>query len=78
MEKFCHSCGMPLTGGQEPKAQGNYCGYCCDEKGNLYPREQVLQGIAQWLQGFGDGQAEAVYVKRAEHYLKAMPAWAEN
>ncbi|MCP4134577.1 MAG: hypothetical protein GY754_26625 [bacterium] len=74
MSNSCHSCGMPLMGEQ---ANGNYCQYCSDEKGNLLPREQVRQGIAEWLSGWAPGNSSADFSKRADHYMKAMPAWAE-
>ncbi len=75
MTSSCYSCGMPLAG---TMARGNFCECCADEKGNLYSREQVQQGIAQWLQGFAPEGEGADYMKRAEYYMKAMPAWSDG
>ena len=74
MSTSCHSCGMPL---KKEKARGNYCEYCSDENGNLHPKEQVKQGIAQWLSGWAPEGTETDFAKRAEHYMKAMPAWTD-
>jgi hypothetical protein len=78
MNNSCYSCGMPLTGEEGAKSRGNYCRYCADEQGNLLPAEQVKQGIAQWLQGWAPQGNKADFGKRAESYMKAMPAWAEE
>ena len=72
MEQFCQSCGMPVAEG------GKYCQYCADENGNLHPRETIKQGLAQWLQQLAGPDAKADFQKRAEYYMKAMPAWAEE
>ncbi len=74
MTKFCSSCGMPL--GEETKSD-KYCQYCTDENGNLFPKEYVQQGIAKWLSGINPSDSSSDYVKRAEYYMKAMPAWAD-
>jgi hypothetical protein len=74
MNRFCQSCGMPL-----PEA-GNavYCQYCTDDKGNLKPREAVREGIAAWLEQFSPNPGKVDFRKRADSYLNAMPAWAEE
>ena len=74
---FCHSCGMPLQGEGGRKARGNYCQYCSDEQGNLYPKEVVIKGVSEFLASWAPEKEGADYVKRAESYLAAMPAWAE-
>jgi len=78
MKNFCYSCGIPLTGEGEQQIRGNYCQYCADETGNLYPRELVQKGIADWLQQFTPQDQSADFMKRADYYMKAMPAWAEK
>ena len=70
----CHSCGMALN---QDCACGNYCQYCIDEKGNLLPRETIKAGIADWLKSFSPHNDKTDFEKRAEHYMKAMPAWAD-
>ncbi len=54
-QQFCHSCGMPLNL-PDVKARGNYCNYCSDEAGNLYPKETVIKGLAGWLKSFSPHQ----------------------
>ncbi len=78
MNKSCFSCGMPLAGEEVQKARGNYCQYCSDEQGNLLPKEQVKQGLVQWLQGWAPEGSKADFQKRAEYYMLAMPAWAQK
>ncbi len=76
MSNACYSCGMPLL---EEHTHGNYCQYCVDPRGKVYSREVVQKGIAAWLAGWapeGTGD-ENEFLKRADSYMKAMPAWAE-
>jgi hypothetical protein len=77
MDKNCYSCGMPLMSEGPQKARGNFCQYCSDEQGNLLPREQVQNGIAQWLSTWAPKDSNSDYLKRAEYYMKAMPAWTD-
>jgi hypothetical protein len=78
MNKFCHSCGMPLTGQGDAAANGNFCGYCTDGSGNLHPKEAVKQGIIQFLGSWAPQKEGMDLAKRAEHYMAAMPAWSDN
>lgn len=76
MMHFCLSCAIPLSPEQQGK-NPQYCKHCADEDGNLQPREYVQKGIAEFLkmlQPLDDSTA----IKRADYYLKAMPAWAEK
>jgi hypothetical protein len=69
---------MPLT--EEfvnPKAP-QYCSYCTNEAGELLPREQVQAGVAGWLESIAPAGSAANFAARADHYLRAMPAWAEE
>jgi len=75
--EFCPSCGMPLN---MPDAKGlseKYCKHCTDEKGDLKSREEILKGMAMWIAKWQKVD-EATAMKRAEHYMKAMPEWAEE
>ncbi len=78
MNSFCSSCGMPLAGENGKDYRGDFCLYCSDESGMLYPREIVQKSIADWLKEISDGNNSADFLKRAEYYMKAMPAWAED
>ena len=73
---FCHACGAPLQGEYQGPSP-IYCGYCTDEEGTLKPRAQIHRGIASWLQTWQPGIDNAIALRRAESYMKAMPAWAE-
>lgn len=75
--KYCHSCGMPVTNETAAEKTDKYCQYCADDNGDLKSREEIKAGIAQWLNGFTPEDKEADYNKRAEFYMKSMPAWAE-
>lgn len=76
MDRFCLSCCAPLDT-PELKSIGDYCCYCADEKGNLKSREEVTKGIAAWLACWAPKKDGVDFEKRAENYMKAMPAWAE-
>jgi Putative zinc ribbon domain len=78
MLKFCHSCGMPLDGKMGKETIDNYCHYCADDNGKLKPRETVQNGIIEWLKMFAPEGSNPNYEKRANSYMKAMPAWAED
>lgn len=73
--KFCHSCGIPLDGTVAKEGAPNICGYCTGEDGKLKPREAVQAGIADWLKMFTPQEGNPDLMKRAEYYMKAMPAW---
>ncbi|MFW6287500.1 MAG: zinc ribbon domain-containing protein [bacterium] len=75
--KFCHSCGIPISGEAAAKNTDKFCQYCADENGNLKSKEEVKAGLIQWLQGITPDDINADYQKRAEFYMKSMPAWAE-
>ena len=77
MNKFCLSCGMPLTGKEGEDYRDNFCKFCSDEKGDLLPRELVQKGIAEWLKMLTPDNSSSDYMKRAEFYINAMPAWTE-
>jgi hypothetical protein len=76
--KFCHSCGIPLTGPQAGNVQGDYCGNCVDDTGKCQPRAVVQAGVANWLMMFTPDTSMDVCMQRADHYLRAMPAWADK
>ena len=78
MNNYCNSCGMPLAGEDGKDFRGNFCIYCSDESGKLYPRDIVQKGIAEWLKQISGENSSVNYMKRAEYYMKAMPAWAEE
>jgi len=78
MDKFCHSCTPPLSMPEFKGPAENYCKYCTDENGNLKPREVVRQGIAEWFKSWQPGLDDPTAIARAESFMMAMPAWAEQ
>lgn len=77
MNKFCYSCAAPL---EIPEFKGpaeNYCRNCTDAEGNLKSKTEVQIGLAWWLRSWQPDLSEEESLARAEHYMKAMPAWAE-
>ncbi|MCG8338399.1 MAG: hypothetical protein MJE63_28160 [Proteobacteria bacterium] len=75
--EFCQSCGMPLKEDTKHDHSITFCKYCADENGKLNPREAVQAGIAEWLKMFTPSGDGVDFMKRADLYLQAMPAWAE-
>lgn len=76
MSQFCHACGAPLGVPQFKGESDTYCKHCVDESGRLRPRDQVKQGITQWIKSWQPGVSEVQAAEQADHYMKAMPAWA--
>ncbi|KPA09498.1 Zn-finger protein [Candidatus Magnetomorum sp. HK-1] len=77
MNKCCHSCGIPIN---MPEFQGpskNYCKHCTDKDGIIKPKEEIKKGIAVWLKSWQGDLSEKDSLNRAEHYMLAMPAWAQ-
>ncbi len=77
MEKFCQSCGVPLSS-EYKGLSDKYCKYCTDAAGKLKARAGVQKGIATWLKSWQPGITEKQAMDRAAHYMLAMPAWAED
>ncbi|MFO8073827.1 MAG: hypothetical protein R6V85_18350 [Polyangia bacterium] len=77
--EMCLFCGEPLAMPEMKGPAEDYCKHCTDESGKLKPHEEVVQGIAHWLQSWQPGIDQTTAVERAAgHYMKAMPAWAEQ
>ena len=74
---YCHSCSAPLTG-EFKGASDRFCKYCVDESGGLKSREDIQAGIAHWLMTWDSGLSDDKARVRAAHYMKAMPAWADD
>ena len=78
MEKYCYSCSSPLWMEDFKGPAENYCKYCTDENGRLKPREEIREGCANWLKSWSPGLSDEAALQRADHYMKAMPEWAED
>ena len=75
--KFCFSCGMPLDA-ESQNSSGEYCGYCTTSEGKLKSREDVMQGIAQWMKMWQPDVDDVKVLVRAKAYMHGMPAWAAD
>jgi hypothetical protein len=74
---YCHSCSAPLIG-EFKGASDKFCKCCLDETGNRAPRDAIQKGIAEWLMSWDEGLTMEKALVRAGHYMKAIPAWAED
>lgn len=76
---YCHSCSMPLD---VPGFKGKsdiYCVHCTDEDGALnVTKDQVQSAIANWFKEWQGDLDDEIAMKRAGHYLQAMPQWADE
>ncbi len=78
MMQHCHACGAPLVEDDLKGPSKIYCRGCCDARGRLRPHADIQSGIAQWFQSWQPGVNEATALKRAELYMRSMPAWADK
>ena len=78
MSQFCFSCSVPLDVPDFKGPAEDYCKYCTDESGKLKSKEVIQQGIAEWLKSWQPGLDDKKAQKRAEYFMKSMPAWAEE
>jgi len=76
MMHHCHSCAAPLD---DPQFKGNsdrYCRYCLDASGKLVSRQQATQNLIGWFKTWQPPTSDDELTRRAEHYMRSMPAWA--
>ena len=72
----CHSCSAPLN--VFKGASDIYCKYCSDETGKLKSYEDCREGVVHWLSSWQPNLDRVTGLVRAEHFMKAMPAWADR
>jgi hypothetical protein len=77
MDQFCHSCTAPLSGDFKGASE-TYCKYCTDESGNLKSRDEIREGITQWFMGWQPNVTPELARKRADLFMSALPAWADE
>lgn len=81
----CESCGMPMEK-QEDHGGGDsnntWCLHCCHEDGSHKSREEVREGMIQWMMGdecenagFPKAKSREEAEKRADGIMAMMPAW---
>lgn len=78
MSAFCHSCTAPLDAPDFKGVSDIYCKYCSDEKGVLKPRAEIKRGIAEWFKSWQGEINDELAMQRAERFMSALPAWAED
>ncbi|MBD3349626.1 MAG: hypothetical protein GF400_10595 [Candidatus Eisenbacteria bacterium] len=76
-QQFCRSCAMPINEPNLEQMSEAYCEHCMNDEGTLKSRDEVKAGIARWIMAWQHVDEETA-MKRAEHYMHAMPAWAEG
>lgn len=77
MVGHCHACTAPLNDDLKGVSE-IYCKFCSDEQGNLHSFEQVQQGIVRWFKMWQGDVSDEVLMKRAESFMKGLPAWADE
>lgn len=77
MAAVCYACGAPLAGDFKGSSDV-YCRHCCDNRGQLRPRADIQRGIAQWFRSWQPSLDESTSLRRADLYMRAMPAWADK
>jgi hypothetical protein len=78
MNQFCHSCSAPLNAPGFKGPSDTFCRNCTDEQGILKSKEEIHKGMAGWLKSWQPGIDDKTAAERATHFMKAMPAWAEE
>jgi len=78
--KNCMSCGMPMTkledfGGGNPA--NIYCGHCSNPDGSLKSREEVFEGMVNFMMMSQNMDSESAE-KAAKEHMSKMPAWSGN
>ena len=77
MDQHCHSCTAPLSGDFKGPSEF-YCKYCADEQGNLKSRDDIHEGIMHWFMGWQPNITPEIARKRADLFMSALPAWADE
>ena len=78
--KNCMSCGMPMTkpeefGGGNP--DNIYCVHCSNPDGSLKSREEVFEGMVNFMMTSQNMDRETAEIA-AKEYMAKMPAWSGN
>jgi hypothetical protein len=71
--ELCQSCGLPLGDARPGQI---YCRHCTDERGQLRPFDDVLEGTTVgYFMGMRQMERPAAEQAAREHLAK-MPAWS--
>jgi len=74
----CRSCAAILSDGIHGGASNRYCRFCSDAAGQLRSRGDVEEVLARWIQGSRQELSIEEAHRRADRYMRSMPAWSEN
>lgn len=74
--RFCHSCMVPLDAPALWGPVAHLCRNCTDAAGKLKARSVVRKDIAEWLKGWQPAVDEAESIRRADLFMRSLPAWA--
>ena len=75
--RICESCGMPMEGAKDHGGQDEkniYCKHCTDSKGQLKSREQVREGMINYMMR-SEKKERAVAEKLIDEHMSRMPVW---
>ena len=78
--KNCMSCGMPMTKAEDfggGKPDNIYCVHCSNPDGSLKSREQVFEGMVNFMMTSQNMDRETAE-RAAKEYMAKMPAWSGN
>lgn len=76
----CYSCGMPLENPSDfalGDINQKFCSHCTDEKGNLKPYGEILEGLKNYLI-HSQGLEQSAALDISKNILAKQPAWKER
>lgn len=76
--EHCYACAAPLADPELAGISDLYCKYCADESGQLRPREEIQAHVSHWFSRWQGEITQEQALSRADHYLRGMPAFAED
>ena len=74
----CLSCSGSLLDEGHRGVSDRYCRVCADEGGNLKPREDVREIMAQWFESWHGRMDHDEALRHADIFMNRMPAWCDN
>lgn len=74
---FCRSCMSSLDSDENRGNSEMLCRWCSDSEGKLLPRDRVLEIMTHWFSSWQPGISLKEAGRRADLYMRSMPAWAE-
>jgi hypothetical protein len=74
----CLSCSASLLDEGHRGASDRYCRVCSDDRGNLKPREDVLDILAEWFESWHGRLDHDEAIRQAGVFMDRMPAWSRN